>query len=158
MDRNSSMIVSALAIAAKGHIYATEISEADLQLLKGDGLWVGGDRLRMLKAIDTMVQGGLTVAGIPAVNAPAELLAAAIACCVSPVNWFTACAWLGESFTVAQEARGVDRTKDSVGAALTPRQLYGLVLLAFNRPESYRTSLMKKLNELAPDVQPEEVQ
>lgn len=152
---NHSMITSALAIVGSAStIYAANVAKTDLARLRGDTLWLAGDRLRMLRALDTVIQGGLEVAGVPPVRMPSELLAAGIACFVHPVNWPTASHWLGETYTVSAEAIGVESGRDKPGVTpLKPRQLYALVCQAYDAPEPFRNALVKKLDKL---VQPGE--
>jgi len=147
---NHSAIKSALAIVtSQGSVYAANITATDLARLRGETVWLTGDRLRMMKAMDTIFQGGLEIAGIPPIQMPAEVLAAGIACVVHPTNWLTAAVWSGERFSLMAEARGIEAGRDKAGqTVITPRQMYALIVQAYDDPAPFRTNLEKKLNKL----------
>lgn len=136
-------------VLASGSIYAANLTDADLARVRGTSLWLAGDRMRMTSAMDVLMQGCLQVAGIPPSQLPSEVRAAGVAMFVHPVNWMTACVWLGETYTVAAEALGAEAGRGPVHAQpLRPRQLYALVHEAFGEAEGFMAKFVKQLDSV----------
>lgn len=142
------MVVSALAIVtSQGTTYAAQVSATDLNLLTGKKLFLAGDKLRVTRAFDTVMQGGLEVAGIPPMRMGAELVAAGLCAFVDPLNWASLATWIGERHSVAALAKG-NVEKAGASRPMSGEQIYHMAGLAFDEDEGYIESFKAKLAAL----------
>jgi hypothetical protein len=140
-------------VLATGSVYAANLTDADLALVRGDRLWLANDRMRMTAAMDQLLQGCLMAAGIPPRELPSEVRAAGVSMFVHPVNWLTACTWLGESFSVTNEALGAESGKAGPTVRpMRPRQLYALTIEAFSEADQFMSKFNKQLNAVSKPI------
>ena len=86
------------------------ITAEDQELFTGKSPWLGTDRARVMRVLDSYVFGTLDVAGLPRFEVPAEFLACVILIFVDPINYFPCCSW-ATGFIKSEEAlRGVKGT------------------------------------------------
>lgn len=132
--------------------HAAGLTDAELELVRGDKPWEISDRSAMVRALDCCMVGGLERCGLPQVDVPAEYVAALIATVVHPVNALVACHWLGQRYSVRSEASGI---QDGVGRAdqhvherIGPRQLFAMVLLAQGSDPAFKERFESELQSI----------
>jgi len=68
------------------------VSQEDMDIFRGHGVWTADLRVRMRRVLDTVVYGVCDLSMLPRVEVPAEMVAAVVACLVAPGNWIIAAA------------------------------------------------------------------
>jgi len=102
------------AVAATAPTYLANVMEADREKLTQDVPWVATDRNVVERALQNVLQAGVAHTGLPAVELPAEFVAAGIAIVVHPINYLVCCAWVGQKLSIAAESQGVDESRQNV--------------------------------------------
>ena len=98
------------------------ISEADWKLVTGPKPWIGLDRARVCRVLDSLIFGSMDLAGLPRFRVPAEYVSAVLVTFVSPNNLMLACAWREQSPSADDLSR-----IDGVGAEpVRAHQLFAL--------------------------------
>lgn len=94
-----STVRGALSVISNGNVIDAAQScgctESDWKLLTGSKVWIGVDRPRVKRLLDSLIYGVVDTLGLPRFELPAEYAAACIAMFVSPINYFPACSWVG---------------------------------------------------------------
>lgn len=77
------------------------VTPEEWELLTNDVPWLGVDRPRITRIIDSLLYGLVDTMGVPRFDLPAEYVATVVAIFVSPCNYFSACSWLGAFSTAS---------------------------------------------------------
>lgn len=110
-------------------IDAIGCTETEWQLVTGQRIWIGVDRARVSRILDSLLFGLIDTIGLPRFELPAEYMAAMVSIFVSPCNYFSACTWLG-SFVPGDDLAGYSGRKEPVEGfeRVKPAQIFALVL------------------------------
>jgi len=71
------------------------ITGEEWELINGSRPWIGVDRSHVTRILDSLLFGMIDTIGLPRFELPAEYVATLVALFVHPVNYFSACSWLG---------------------------------------------------------------
>jgi len=103
MVRGSMQVL--LGSCSKDIMTVVGCSEEEWNLVTGKAMWQGVDRTIVGRTLQQLMYGLVDMMGVPRLELPVEFVVAVVYTFVSPVNYFTACAWLGSY------KRGVDIQK-----------------------------------------------
>jgi len=120
------MIVEKSLLA--GSLDAYGVSVPDYKMVTGDRPFVGADRMRVSRTLQSLTYGALDAMGIPRFEVPAEYAAAIIATFVHPVNLLVACVFCDR----LQPSDGV--LGDGDGELTSPQELFALVVQFLEDP------------------------
>lgn len=107
------------------------LSMDDYKLVTGNKPWLGSDRQRVSRAIQSLSYGVLDILGIPRYDVPAEYVGAVLAIFVHPANLQLSCVY-------ADRVKTVDDMlcPDAEGDVVSPSSLFALVLQYLEDPTS----------------------
>jgi hypothetical protein len=115
------------------------ISQGDLEMIQSDAPWGNMDQRRCRNVLDQLINGTLEVMGLPRLNVPAEMRAAAVAYFVHPANIMAACSWLEAGGVASEIAEG------GVVENVTASQLYAMVIMLYNDVPAAQHTFKKRL-------------
>ena len=112
------MIKSSMDLIASGAGDAyIDCSEEEKRILFQDRFWNPTDKFVVIGALRKVLMGSVTAAGYPAIDVPAEMVAAAIAMLIRPANQFAACILMSETLVTVEEAASGAQFSDCKPAA-----------------------------------------
>lgn len=108
-------------------ISAVGCTQEEWDIVVSDRPWFGKDRPRVTRIMESLLYGMIDTMGIPRFDLPAEYVASLIVLFVSPVNYFSACTWLG-SFTAADDLCQYNGKEEPLEGfeKVKPRQIFAL--------------------------------
>lgn len=117
-----------LHIVAKGGcdaVAAFGVAKPDFDLVTRREPWLGTDRERVVRVLNSLLFGSLDLLGLPRIQAPAEYIAAVLVTFVAPVNYQLACRFF-------EQSRPVDDLALNPGSqameTVTASQLFAMVI------------------------------
>lgn len=104
------------------------VTEAEWELVVGDRSWIGQDRARVTRILDSLLYGLVDTMGLPRFELPAEYVATVISLFVSPCNYFSACSWMGSYVPggILSDSRSSDIPVEGL-ERVRPSQIFALV-------------------------------
>lgn len=108
-------------------IDAIGVTNDEWDLLVADRPWIGTDRAKVTRILDSILFGMIDTMGLPRFELPAEYVATLITIFVSPVNYFSACSWMG-SFVRGSDLAGYMNREEPVEGfeKVKPSQIFAL--------------------------------
>ena len=140
-----AMVKSAMDLIASGAGDGyLECTEEEMRLLRIDRFWTAREKFTVLSGMQKTLQGSLTAAGYPALDVPAEFVAAGIALLVRPVNQLAAATIMGEGLIGVEEAMQGGQYTDA--QIVSPRALFAMVMKGRLWDHHFQTKMMQRLD------------
>lgn len=124
------------------------ITDADLAALTQDTQWHNTQLPSVYNALEQVMWGSASIAGLQRIQLPAEYIAACIVVAVHEVNWYTACIRMADHAPTTLEAEaGYSDERDPV----TARQLFSMVQLAAIQYETVARNIENRIRAVTPE-------
>ena len=114
------------------------INDADMRLMAANSPWVGTDRARVCRVMDSALYASMDIIGVPRFAVSSEYQAAMIYELVAPVNVQVACRW------VAETKSAEDTVTDNDSAPTKPEALFVTVAELYNDESTPAPAFNKK--------------
>lgn len=112
-------VLSSIKIAGESGL--TDLTSDEFDFLSRPATWIGADRQRARRCIESIVFGSLDYCGLPRFQPPAEFIAGAILFFVHPRNYLLACSFM-DGYTSAENVIvGIEKP-------VTARELFSIVI------------------------------
>lgn len=139
------MVKSAMDLIASGAGDGyLECTEEEKRLLKIDRFWTPREKFTVLSGMQKTLMGSLTAAGYPALDVPAEFVAAGIALMVRPVNQLSASVIMGEGLVNVEEMMQGGQFADA--QTVSPRALFAMVMKARLWDKDFQERMQERLD------------
>ena len=119
------------------------LSRDDMAILSKESLYQQSDRVRVQRALSSMVNGTAGFIGVAPFAVPAEFIAAIICKFVHACNVRIACNWM----SIIPAVPADDMAQDLASEPVSPARLFSLVLLARGNDSSFEAGFDSKVKK-----------